>query len=415
MKPTIAVIEPGGLNLELAVLFAREGYETIYFSEHHEASPMGYKSAIGSGFDGVRHELDLADALDDADVIVCPDTHSQSYAKLAAQYGKPCFAAGESEQLEQDRLFFKKLLQKLSLPVAPYDHGKGVEELEKHLRAVKDRFIKFPGKYRGAVETIKHVDWSKTRHEFWGQLLTELGGNQDIVDWISETPIDLVAEVAYDGLTVNGEFSRPGLVGIEAKDASYAGQIMADIPDLLKPCHEKLSPFLKEWQAKTAVSIEGMIAKDGQFFPTDPCLRFGHPVSSVQLCIFSNLCEWIVAAANGENIPIKTESKWGAAIEIKSDCLEENWVEVMFPDKLRPYVKLQNAKKEKGCYYVVPKSFLAATAVGLGDTLKEAIETCLEVADQVECDGKHLDIDSLHCLRDETIPAAKEAGIPFTP
>ena len=45
----LSIIEPGGLNIELAILFAANGHDVGYFTEYREAFPRGDRQSLGSG------------------------------------------------------------------------------------------------------------------------------------------------------------------------------------------------------------------------------------------------------------------------------------------------------------------------------------------------------------------------------
>lgn len=409
----ISIIEPGGLNIEMAILFASKGYDVAYWSEWREAFPTGQRESVGHGFKGITRFSRISDALDHGDIIICPDTHSQDYFALARKYNKPTWGASKAERLERDRQFAKQMFKQLGMPVGPYEYGTGVEELETCLRKTEDMFVKFSGNYRGTVETKHHYDWKKTKHEWWGALLHDLGPEQDIIRWVAEKPLEHIMEVAADQLCVNGEYSTPTLVGIESKDSSYIGKVFIEVPRPLRSTNEKLSPWLRSCQAKTFFSPELMLSKDGKAFLTDPCLRTGHPVSAVQLKLYGNLCEYMIAAVLNKPLPaIKPTLQYGIALEIKSDQLDDSWLEVQFDEKRRHTVHLSCAQKRDGAYYVIPKSFIAATIVGLGDTIEAAEKEVAKTLESFSCDGMHYDLKSIQDIK-QTMKKGPSCGINF--
>lgn len=400
-----------GLNIELAVKFSQSGYTAGLYVEWRDTFPKGDREAIGTGLDGVKHFTDLAEGFKWADVIVCPDTHSASWVKLARMLNKPVFGAGESEELEQNRSFLKKLQKNLGMPVPPHVQLKGTEELEKFLRSNKDRYIKLDGKYRGVIETFHHADWPTTRDQSWGPMLEGLGANSQDPVFIVEEPIESQVEVGYDGILSNGQYCDTPQWGFEAKDAGYLG-CFSPLPKCIKESNEALLPQFEEWETSSMYSTELRIAKDGKAYLIDPTLRFPHPVGATQWEMYANLCDYIVAAAQGRNIPIKTSEKYAASLVIKSSA-NTGWLEVTFPKKLRHLVKLQNCKCRDGRFWVIPNTDWAAMAVGLGDTPEEAIETCEKVAGEIKCNGKYVDYAALKKVLEETVPAAKKCGIEF--
>jgi hypothetical protein len=413
------IIEPGGLNIELAILFAANGYETGYYSEYHEAFPTVQRKKIGTGFKNVQHFTDLADALEFADIVICPDTHSQHFVKLAKKYGKPTWGTGRAEYFEQDRLYAKQMLKKLDLPVGKYYDGIGLLTLEQCLRHNDDLFVKFPGDYRGIGETRHHYDWSLTKRTWWGSLLNDLGPLQENIKWIAEVPIDHIMEVALDQLVVNGQYSMPTLMGIEAKDSAYIGKVITEIPDILQVGNDKLAPYLKTTEAKTFISLETMIGKDGKAYITDPCLRTGHPVNAVQLRLYENICQFIVLSSKGlgkvhgsGTATIQYTKQYGIALEVKSTELDDSWLEVQFDEERRHTVHLQCAMQQDDAYFVIPKAFIAATIVGLGDTLEQAEKEITKTLESFSCQGMYYDLNSITKIK-ETMKKGEKYGIKF--
>lgn len=402
----ISIIEPGGLNIELACLFASAGHDVYWYGEFKEAFPSGQRENIGTGF-GFKRVLKLSEALDHGDIIICPDTHSDDYLQLAKKYNKPTWGTGaKAERLEQDRLFAKQLLTRLGLPVGEYNSGIGITSLELELKQTKDRFIKFPGAYRGIAETRHHYDWAKTKTEWWGQLLQDLGPLQNDIPWISETPIEHVMEVAADQLVVNGEYSLPTLVGIEDKDSAYIGKMFNELPKPLQETNNKLAPFLRSSGAKTFFSPELMLTEKGKALLTDPCLRTGHPVSASQLDIYKNLCEYIIQSTLNSEKPypvvdkiIKPTYQYSLALEIKSTSLEDSWLEIQFNPKHRYNIHLQNAMKRGDKYWVIPKSFIAAIIVTCADSIEDCEKQLHKVLDEFSCAGMYYDLNSINKIK----------------
>lgn len=412
-KVKVSIIEPGGLNIELAILFASKGHDVAYYSEFHEAFPMGQRESVGYGFKGVERCTNLNTCIQHGDIIVCPDTHSQQYIDLAKSAGKPWWGTGRAERMEQDRLYAKEMFATLQMPVGPYKDGNGVDSLEALLQKTTDLFVKFPGSFRGAAETKHHQDWKKTKREWWGSLLSDLGPEMDTIGWVAEEPIEHVMEVAADQMVARGEYSLAVLVGIEDKDSAYIGKIMEEVPVLLQSTNDKLSSYLRSCQSKTFFSPELMIGKDGKAYLTDPCLRTGHPVSAVQFRIYSNLCDYIIAAALNKPLPkIVASSQYGIALEIKSTELDDSWLEVQFEEKHRNRVHLQNCQKKDDAYYVIPKAFIAATIVGLGNSIADAEKQIHEVLDGFSCNGMYYDLTSIEKIK-KTMVKGKNVGIDF--
>jgi hypothetical protein len=185
------------------------------------------------------------------------------------------------------------------------------------------------------------------------------------------------------------------------------------VPEPLRETNEKLIPYLRSTQAKTFFSPELMLGKDKKCYLTDPCLRTGHPVSACQFKIYKNLVNWMIDATKSNLInPIIPAAQYAIAIEVKSDNLVDSWLEIQFDESRRHTVHLQNAKKQDGAYYVIPKSFIAATIVGLGNTIDAAEKEIHKTLESFSCEGMHYDLNSLEKIK-ETMKQGKSVGINF--
>lgn len=402
-----------GLNLELAITFARAGYNTGYHVPVSEAFRTGVQESIGKGFQEFEHFTDLDDALEFSDLVVFPDTFSKPLVNICKRLEIPTFGAGESEEFEHDRSFCKHLLERVGLPVGPYKELKGVESLENNLRQHPDSFVKLDARFRGTKETFHHVDWESTRRDHWGDLLKGLGANDAEAEFIVEQPIKSKVEIGCDTIVCCGDFGDPAVIGYEAKDKGYIG-FFGKTPKIMADVDDKLAPYFKSTQAKTFWSNELRFTEAGKAYLLDPCVRTGHPVIEGELEMFKNLPQCIVNCALKDKVlPFEPAAKYVAIINVRSESLADDWTKVSFPKDQRRFVKLQNAKCMKGEYWVTPKSFLACAAVGLGNTPKEAISKAKDLAGEIECDGKHYDAGALDKLLEESVPAGEKLGINF--
>lgn len=414
----ISIIEPGCLNLELALLFASKGHKVVYFCEFKESFPNGYREALGTGFEqeGVWRTRSLSEALEFAEVVVCPDTHSEDYLALAKAYGKPSWGSAHAERLESDRAWAKSRLKSLGLPVAPYESGIGLLDLENYLSANNDLYIKFPSSYRGIAETRHHYDWSKTKIEWWGQLLHDLGplgASSASIPWVAESTLEHELELACDQLIVNGNYSTPTLVGIEDKDSAYIGKIFTTIPPLLEPQNLSLAPYFKTCSTKQFISLESMVTKDKKVYLTDPCIRTGHPVNATQLKIYSNLTDFIIKGAILNTcIPIKPCASYAIALEVRSTAIDDGFLEIQFNPKHRDNLVLQNCIKRGNKYYVIPKSFIVATIVTWGNSLALCESQLHTILKDLSVVDMFYDLSSIEKIK-EKMKKGKELGIEF--
>jgi hypothetical protein len=71
---------------------------------------------------------------------------------------------------------------------------------------------------------------------------------------------------------------------------------------------------------------------------------------------------------------------------LHSSWADKGWQPVSFPEELRDRIKLRNATCIDGVYYAIPQACglpEVGAVIGLGDTLKEALEDAVSNAEQV--------------------------------
>lgn len=126
---------------------------------------------------------------------------------------------------------------------------------------------------------------------------------------------------------------------------------------------------------------------------------------------FSNWPEIFYAGARGELVePIPT-CKYVAELVLRSAWAEDDFLAIRFPEEYRRFVKLHGHAIVDGTDYVVSLGMdVIGGAVGLGDTLDEAIEQACEVADSIEGHQLEFEKASFDDLK-ETIEKGIKHGI----
>lgn len=397
-----------GLCTEIAVTLARAGHTVAYHSPaYSRAFPKSAEAKIGYGLEGVERVDNFWQAVDRADMVICPDTFSADIVYELRKRGKPYFGAGDAEVLEHDRAEMKTLQKRLGLPVGPYKVIHGIEALADYLKSHDDVWVKI-NQFRGDIETFHHETWDSSQAQFIGRMMIDFGANAPNIEFLVEQPIEGI-EVGFDGFCIDGEYPMPCLVGYEAKDEGYLGATCNELPKPLSLVNEKLSKIFRQYKSKTIFSTEVRIDDSGKGYLIDPCVRAPHPPLAVELEAFQNFDKLITLQAD----KTKTGVKYWAALELKSDWVEDHWTEVTFPAHLRQLVKLQQACRLDGHYYALPGSFVIATVIGSGSIMETAIKNCKAVAHEVDARGLYFNEACLDKLANETVPAGRKAGVSF--
>jgi len=403
-----------GLCLELAITLARSGHDVGYYVTPVDKHSLHSIHQMGSGFEdeGVERVYNFHSALDLSDVVVFPDTHNGDEVDWLRRRGYDVFGAGETaEQLELDRWWAKQ--QMFTLPHNAATRVVGVENLMHKLRQRgKDEcYIKCSG-FR-EIETFKHETWETTLEQFIAPLLTEYG-NDPTLEFIIETPIDPAVEVGSDSLCNHGNWPVVKPYGYEAKDSAYLGKFnSSQLPNVLEDVNVCITPHLAS--ATTFVSTEVRVTPSGMGYPVDLTIRAPHPPMAAMLEALNNLSDFIIFAAKGINkvVELSPRCAYAAVLVGTSGWADDHRMELVFEDKLRPYVKLFKSYKVGSSYYVLPSSSFACCVVGLGNTVDQAVKGCKMTADGVKGRELSFDFSSLDTIVSETIPQGKKCGINF--
>ena len=365
---------------------AREFSKVGYFSPWTSSFPNSNDSIVGEGFDGVTRLMDFWQEVDKYDCVYIPDTHCGDIVSYLRSKGYKVFGAdSKSTILELDRWKGRKIQKAVGLPVQRTEHIVGLARLRKHLEMVKEKYVKL-SLFRGAIETFKHDSFESSK-PYLDKLAVALGPKQDDAEFIVEELIE-GTEAGSDSLVVDGNFSDYSMFGWEVKDKYYIGKCLKtdELPKPLKEVNDKLKVFFKKCQTRSMFSTEVKITKDGKGYLIDPTVRMPLPPSYVELELYSNFGEFIFNAAQGKLIPLKPTATYGVEVILGSDFNADNILEVTIPKKCERWVKLANGCKINGKFYILPGSPKShyLSVVGLGKTVKEAVDNAQSYIDEID-------------------------------
>ena len=148
-------------------------------------------------------------------------------------------------------------------------------------------------------------------------------------------------------------------------------------------------------------------------FLIDFTARFPSPPSEVQTLLIENLGEIISEGANGRAVVPRFRAAYAAQIILKSEWVTEHYLglEIGDPEHVRLHGHCRLGEQD----YVVSPSEIAefGAAIGIGDTIEEAVAQASEAAEsvkgfQVTYDGSALE-KALECVKQ-----GNQLGLPFT-
>jgi hypothetical protein len=414
LRAITALVVDHGYFVGLAVKLA-ESYGKVYYTvPTNEAFPKMNTAKIGEGLPGIEVVDDVfGDHFDECDLIIFPDVGFGKLQMQLVSMGKKVWGSRLGEKLELDRVWAKKKMQALGLPVGPYTVVTGMDALRQHLKTHQDVHVKI-SKFRGQMETFGSKDYKYIEPKL-DEIEHELGQFKHDTEFVVEEDLPDRFEIGSDGYSIDGVFPEKTLAGLEIKNESFVGAFLprTQLPPSINLFEQKIAPILKEFGYRGFISDELRIGKDTKGYMIDACCRAASPPSELYSEFYLNLAEIIAAGADGVCLTPKPAGRFGAEAIITSHFAETNFVTIDIPKDILPFVKLRNCRFANGRYQVIPQDGKIAeigAVIGWGDSLEAAIEMVKDIAKQV--DGVYLDIKTESFDRaPEMIEKGEEYGV----
>lgn len=414
-KDKIAVVYDYGLFLNFAEKLTEYFRKVYYYSPFKGTSPKINKYLVGSGLKvEMVSEWDrfVSDGI--ADIYIFPDIYTADIQYRLKNEGKLVWGCGDSEELETDRLLFKKELKREGLDVIPFSHYKGIDDVVDAIKEEEMKYIKSTY-FRGDFETLRWRDKDFSMPEINRRSLG-LGMYKNMIDFVVEDHVEGL-EIGVDSYAVSGKTPETLSFGIEIKDCAYFSKVIKknDLPNKLIATSDFMAKKMGEYNANGNFSTE--VRTDGdKFYLLDGAFRMGNPpCSSIQEAI-SNWGDIIWNGAKGILVEPEWTCKYFCEILVHSNWVKDNPTQVMFPKEIEKLVKMRNYCKIDGKYYVAElgdEYNSVCSCVGIGDTFGDAIRNAINVAEKVDCIEKDAQVESIQDALSK-IKTFKEYGLkPF--
>ncbi len=406
-----ALVIDQGLYVHIAEKLAESFGRVLYHCNGwRSAFPVSERFNIGAGLDGIERVANPWEHVDDADLIVFPDTYFGGEQEYLRRQGKRVWGSGHAEMLELHRDELKTVMNGVGLPVGGYEIVTGIDALREYLKENPGVYVK-GNVFRGDIETFRNKNWVVTQ-PLLDDLANRLGPRQSEVVFVVEDPIEGV-EAGYDGACIDGRFPAVATFGYEAKDAGYVGKVVdyEDLPAALREVNARLAPALAALGCRSFFSTEVRIGKNREPYLMDPALRAGSPPSEAYIELFSNWDEVIWAGADGEVADLKARAGYAAEIILRSEWAREHFLALDLPASVRPFIKIHGHCRIGGRDYAAPLGIREiGAAIGWGDSLEEAVGAALEHAEAVEGLELEFDRNALSAAM-ESIEQGREFGV----
>jgi hypothetical protein len=417
LKSKTALVWDNGLFVSLAVTLSKQFGKVLYYCPWVTGFPTSQLQMIAMGVPEIESVDSPWTRLDEVDIFVFPDVYEGDVQKYLVSLGKRVWGCRGGCELEIDRAKSKEISTRLGIEVGPYKTMMGIEKLRRYLKANDDQYVKI-SRTRGDMETF-HAPTFEAVEGKLDEIDYKLGPKADLMEFIVEDNTGPAIELAYDGYTIDGQFTDYCLVGVEAKDTALVAKVVkySKIPAAVSSINAKLSPQLKKYNYRGFLSAEIRSTEDGHDYLIDPCCRMPSPPGELYQIMMTNLGDIVWYGAEGVLIEPEFSGKWGAELILTSEELAESWVKVTYPKEYDENVKLRYFTEHEGSKYVIPQAnkmpFLGAV-VAYGDTAKEAIGKVTEIAKTVHALEIKSNPDALEtALADlkETLGASGDAPV----
>ena len=418
MKPSeiVCCVVDLGLFSEIARTLAKT-YKKVYLYVPWEQTAPSVQTAFnGHGIPEIELTSSPYKVMDEVDLWVFPDVCHGPFQEWLAKEDRLVWGGRSGEDLEFKRDKTKEMMLELGLPVGPYEVIKGLTALRRYLKDYPRKHVKV-SKYRGDFETFFSENYRLSEFKL-DEIQNRLGPIAEELDYIVEGNLPSRFEIGIDAYSIDGVFPEKLMYGIEVKDVSYIGYFdsYANIPEPITEFSDAIAPHLKEIQYRGFYSHECRINKNGNSMMIDACMRAASPPNELYQVCYENLAEIILEGAQGNCITPKPLGKWGAQIQVYNANADTGWTVVDFPEDFEDYVKLRNPVRHDGMWHVSPQHYampVVASAVGIGNSMQEAVEMAKEVADSIRGHGIHVPDGSLAKAEEEIDKAVNDFGIPI--
>jgi hypothetical protein len=412
-----------GLYVDMARHLSKDFKEMYYYQPYITSGfPTSNPILPGYGYPEIKcikqlfqtSENDQGYNFNDIDIFIVPFIYFGDIVEHIRSLGKLCWGSAQGDELELNRFLLKDVLRKSNLPVISGRKIKGMTKLKEYLKTVKDKFIKI-SHYRGLAETTHHINYKLTE-PFLTELENDLGSYKEDMMFLVDDKIDAMFEAGIDTYIINGQIPETVMVGIESKDSSYIGRYIEyeKLPKQLKVTHDNIMWYFKEKQYRNFYSNEVRITKTKVPYLIDVTCRLPLPPSELYMEMIDNMAEIIYKGASGEMVSPKWNYKYGALVIIKSDWAKEHFQPILVDKGYEKFLKLRYNCFIDNPTIVPQESELKeiGAVIGVGNTMKEAIENCKENASHVQGYCIEIDTDSL-IKNEESVKQYDLIGLKF--
>lgn len=414
---TVCVMDLG-LFTELAVRLSRDFSRVLYHVPWEAEFPLVNDRALGDGYEEIERIEDPLDPhiLPQIDLFIFPDIYRAGLQLHLESLGKMVWGSRRADQLELDRVGFKKLQEKLGLPVGPYEVVRGMTELREYLQDHEDVFVKASSEIRGSWETLHHQSMVQSGAELARREL-KFWSVREQIEFVIEANLNAELESGIDRVWIDGERCEQAIQGYEIKGQGIfmAVQKYSEMPKEITGIVDALAPTLADHQCRNFVSLEIKI-KDGKGYCIDPCLRAPNPGIGAEMEMIDNLGDVIIAGAQGKIVEPEYSKQFGVQCAVYHDYAEDAWKDLEIDPDVRRWFKLMDFCRVGQVESIIPRvpyGTKVGWLIGVGDTIDEVVDHVKENAEKLKGLAIDIRLDSMYDALKE-IRLAEKQDVEFT-
>jgi len=406
------------LFISLAERFARDFGRVLLYVPVSGSFPTANQGLVGTGIEGVERVYSIfGPHFEDVSTFCFPDLGFADFQVQLETMGKNVFGNRNSEELELYREFAKEQMERDGLPVQTWKKIIGIDALREHLKANPNQHCKL-NIWRGATESFFSPSYEIVETKI-DDLAHTLGCFGKDFLFIVEDDLPDMPEIGIDSYCIDGRWPSQALVGIEVKDAYFAGQMCEweKIPEPIRRWNDVTALLLGKYGGRGFISTENRIDDQNEPYPIDLTIRAPSPPNELFQELFTNISEIVREGARGVLVDPIPAAKWGVEVIIKSAWAEKNQLPVKIPDQFLQQVKLYNYSVVDGIRYVIPQDeemSECGAVVGWGDTLEEAVEHAKEAGEAIEGYGIKFNMGPVDAANEQMEELADMGISPFT-
>lgn len=346
---------------------AKDNQQVYLYVPYHEPYPNWINYAIGYGF--LPRVQNIEEVMDEVDYIIFGDIGFGYTIERLRKEGKKVWGAGVAENLEIDRIYSKKIMDKLGIKYPTTYQVTGLSNLYNFLKSHYDKkFCIKPAFFRGDFESYipENIEDLST---YFSELDKKLGPFKDIFEFIVEEVIDGVMIGIDTWIDGKGKFVRPLFIAFEINmDAVGLFTYTSIFDDYL----DKLEGFLAKLGYVGNLSIEAMW--DGKdLYVIDFCTRMPITMGYIFPYNFKDYNKFMQEVWEGNAKDFVDTDKYYSIVNIFN--FDKKWMLLPIDDGYLTY----NARLNGKIYSLPHKDVHVAWSVfGEGEDYLDALDDAIE-------------------------------------